>query len=296
MSDRQTHPTATVASALQAARQQGLERLDAELLMGAVLGKPRSWLLAHDTDALPDPALSAFLALVDRRAQGEPVAYLLGHKEFFGLTLSVSAEVLVPRPDTEVLVEWALELLQAGSGHPHPAVLDLGTGSGAIALAIQHQHPRAQVTAVDASAGALAVAQANAARLGLPVRFQLGSWLTPVAGTRFDLIVSNPPYIADDDPHLRGLTHEPKQALTSGPDGLDDIRWIAAHAPAHLLPGGWLLFEHGWDQADAVAALLQHHGFVNVTSREDLGGHRRCTGGHWPSGGPSSPLDGRHDL
>ena len=277
-------PIVTVASALQAARQAGLDRLDAEILMGSVLDKPRSWLLAHDTDPLASSTLATFESLVARRALGEPVAYLLGHKEFFGLDLVVGPDVLVPRPDTEVLVEWALALLQGGAALPAQAqVLDLGTGSGAIALAIQHGHTAAQVTAVDASAGALAMAQHNATRLGLPVTCLLGSWFTPVTGSRFDLIVSNPPYIAEADPHLAALQHEPKQALTSGPDGLDDIRLIIENAPAHLHAGGWLLFEHGWDQADAVAALLQRHGFLDVTSREDLGGHRRCTGGHLPS-------------
>ena len=277
-------PIVTVASALQAARQAGLDRLDAEILMGSVLDKPRSWLLAHDTDPLASSTLATFESLVARRALGEPVAYLLGHKEFFGLDLVVGPDVLVPRPDTEVLVEWALALLQGGAALPAQAqVLDLGTGSGAIALAIQHGHTAAQVTAVDASAGALTMAQHNATRLGLPVTCLLGSWFTPVTGSRFDLIVSNPPYIAEADPHLAALQHEPKQALTSGPDGLDDIRLIIENAPAHLHAGGWLLFEHGWDQADAVAALLQRHGFLDVTSREDLGGHRRCTGGHLPS-------------
>ncbi len=277
-------PIVTVASALQAARQAGLDRLDAEILMGSVLDKPRSWLLAHDTDPLASSTLATFESLVARRALGEPVAYLLGHKEFFGLDLAVGPDVLVPRPDTEVLVEWALALLQGGAALPAQAqVLDLGTGSGAIALAIQHGHTAARVTAVDASAGALAMAQHNATRLGLPVTCLLGSWFTPVTGSRFDLIVSNPPYIAEADPHLAALQHEPKQALTSGPDGLDDIRLIIENAPAHLHAGGWLLFEHGWDQADAVAALLQRHGFLDVTSREDLGGHRRCTGGHLPS-------------
>jgi len=239
----------------------------------------RAWLLAHDTDAL-DPAVHAqFLALCQRRTAGEPVAYLTGRKEFYGLPLQVDARVLDPRPDTETLVDWALEVI---APLPAPSVLDLGTGSGAIALALQHQHPTAQVLAVDASADALAVAQANAQRLALPVRFLQGHWLAAVPG-RFEAIVSNPPYIAAADPHLAALIHEPLQALASGTDGLDDIRTIIAQAPAHLQPGGWLLLEHGHDQAGAVRALLQAQGFAQVQSRNDLAGIARCTGGQWPT-------------
>ena len=185
--------------------------------------------------------------------------------------------MLDPRPDTEILVEWALEHM---APHTPCCVADLGTGSGAIALALQHQRPQASVTAVDVSADALAVAQANAQRLQLPVRFIQGAWLSRVDGV-FDLIVSNPPYIRQDDPHMAALRHEPRQALTSGADGLDDIRTIAAQAPAHLHPGGWLLLEHGWDQAEAVQTLLRQAGFAHVSSRQDLAGQWRCTGGQW---------------
>jgi release factor glutamine methyltransferase len=184
--------------------------------------------------------------------------------------------VLVPRPDTETLVEWALEL--PPTGLPHPAVLDLGTGSGAIALALKAARPAWQVTALDYSADALAVARTNAKRLGLAVHFLQGSWLQGVA-EKFDTIVSNPPYIAADDSHLAALTHEPLQALASGPDGLDDLRAIITQAAAHLHPGGWLLLEHGYDQALAVRGLLTQAGFAEVQSRQDLAGIERCSGG-----------------
>jgi release factor glutamine methyltransferase len=270
----------TVAQALQQARAHGLDRVDAQILLGAALRQSRSWLLAHDQDELAEADQTRFTQWLQRRAGGEPVAYILGDKEFFGLTLAVSPDVLIPRPDTETLVEWALELLPPTTAPQR--VLDLGTGSGAIALAIQHQRPGAQVTAIDASEAALHMAQANARRLNLPVRFVHGHWLTPVDHEQFDLIVSNPPYIADEDPHMAALGHEPRQALTAGPDGLDDLRQIAAAAPAHLPPGAWLLLEHGYDQAVAVAQLLTVQGFINVSTRFDLAGQPRCTGGQRP--------------
>ena len=272
----------TLRDALAQAQALGLERIDAQLLLLHTLNRAdagRAWLLAHDTDALPLQEQARFIALCQRRAAGEPVAYLRGMKEFYGLQLQVDARVLDPRPDTETLVDWALELLAPLAA---PRVLDLGTGSGAIALALQHQRPDAQVSAVDASADALAVAQANATRLGLAVQFARGDWLRGVVG-QFDAIVSNPPYIAAADPHLAALRHEPLQALASGADGLDDIRTIAAQAPVHLLPGGWLLLEHGWDQADAVQTLLRAAGLVEVQSRKDLAGIVRCSGGQWPT-------------
>lgn len=272
----------SIDDALQLARRLGVDRLDAQLLVGAVLQQPRSWLLAHDRDPLPLDAAERISALLQRRAAGEPAAYLLGHQEFFGLTLAVNPEVLVPRPDTETLVNWALEVLAL---HPTtdapPRVLDLGTGSGAIALAVAHTHPAAQVTAVDASEGALRTARLNGERLGLSVNWRLGSWFEAVAGERFDLILSNPPYIAEHDPHLPDLRFEPRSALTAGADGLDDLRTIIQQAPAHLNPGGWLLLEHGWDQAEAVAQLLRDRGFLGVDHRHDLGGHARCTGAQW---------------
>lgn len=267
----------TLRDALAAAAALGLDRLDAQLLLLHVLGRAsddRGWLLAHDTDTFDGPAQARFDDLCRRRRAGEPVAYLTGVKEFYGLPLAVDARVLVPRPDTETVVEWALEVLR---DRVAPRVIDLGTGSGAIALAIQSQRPDARVEAVDRSADALAVARANAQRLGLGVRFRQANWLQG-AGT-YDLVVSNPPYIAEDDPHLPALRHEPREALAAGRDGLDDLRAIAAAAPAHLAPGGWLLLEHGWDQAPAVRELLAAAGFCDVASRHDLGGHARCSGG-----------------
>ncbi|RZL63157.1 MAG: peptide chain release factor N(5)-glutamine methyltransferase [Variovorax sp.] len=278
----------TVAQALTAAAGFGIDRLDAQLLTLHALGRPlhdRAWLLAHDTDAFPPAAWPALAALLARRRGGEPVAYLVGQKEFHGLTLQVDARVLVPRPDTETLVDWALELLD---GRAAPALLDLGTGSGAIALALQRARPDAAVDAVDASADALAVASANAERLKLSVRFSQADWLAGAAALRpagYALIASNPPYIAADDHHLAALRHEPLSALAAGADGLDDIRRIVRDAPAHLATGdnqgGWLLLEHGHDQATAVRDLLTARGFAQVQSRNDLAGIARCSGGIW---------------
>ncbi len=262
---------------LRRAQTLGLDRLDAQWLHLLALGRPlhdRAWLLAHDHDELDARVLRQLDGLVQRRVAGEPMAYITGTKEFFGLLLQVDARVLDPRPDTETLVEWALEHM------PEQApcdVIDLGTGSGAIALALQHQRPQARVNAVDASTEALAVAQANAQSLQLPVRFVHSHWLREVQGA-FDLIVSNPPYIRADDPHLAALKHEPLQALASGADGLHDIRAIIEQAPAHLQPGGWLLLEHGYDQAEAVRELFRQTGWLNVQSRRDLAGIERCTG------------------
>jgi len=273
---------ATVDAALAGARGAGLDRLDAQLLLGAVLGRDRSWLIAHGDDALAPEQAARFDALVARRLAGEPVAYLLGRKDFHGLALQVSSAVLVPRPDTETLVDWALELLGgelAGSGAPQ--VLDLGTGSGAIALAIKHRCPRADLSAVDTSPDALAVADVNARALGLPLTLLRGHWWAPVAGRRFDLVVSNPPYVAGDDHHLDALRHEPRLALTPGGDGLDSLREIISGASAHLRDGSWLLLEHGHDQAREVQALLAAAGLHEVATRRDLGGNERCTGGRW---------------
>jgi release factor glutamine methyltransferase len=270
----------TLLKSLRHAQALGLDRIDAQLLHLFALGREsheRAWLLAHDTDELDAPVLERLEALLQRRAAGEPLAYITGTKEFFGLPLHIDARVLDPRPDTETLVEWALELLPDAPGH---SVIDLGTGSGAIALALQHERPHALVSAVDASTDALAVAQANAVRLRLPVHFIHSHWLDEVAGV-YDLIVSNPPYIRADDPHLEALEHEPLQALASGADGLDDIRSIIAQVPAHLEPGGWLLLEHGYDQAEAVRSLMTQAGWKNVQSRMDLAGIERCTGGQY---------------
>ena len=267
-----------IRQALSTANTLGLPRLEAQLLLLHSLGRAaheRAWLLAHDHDLLAEPAQTRYLALLQRRVAGEPLAYLTGVKEFYGLRLHVDARVLDPRPDTETLVDWALQCLTTWTA---PQVIDLGTGSGAIALALQHHRPDAQVSALDASAEALAVAQANAQRLGLAVRFVQSDWLTGVTG-RFALIVSNPPYIAEGDPHLPALAHEPRQALTAGADGLDDLRTIIRQAVPHLAPGGWLLLEHGWDQADAVRSLLRSAGLGQVQSRTDLNGIERCSGG-----------------
>jgi release factor glutamine methyltransferase len=270
--------TPTLAQTLLNLQAQGLDRLDAHMLLLHTLGRgthDRAWLLAHDTDLMPPEALQRLHALAERRQQGEPVAYLTGHKEFFGLDLHVDARVLVPRPDTETLVEWVLEALPP----TRPAsVLDLGTGSGAIALALKHTRPDLEVHAIDFSQDALAVARANAQHLKLAVQFSQGSWLEGVP-SRFNVIASNPPYIAAQDEHLAALTHEPLQALASGTDGLDDIRHIITQAPKHLLADGWLLLEHGYDQATPVRALLQQAGFKEVQSRRDLNGIERCSGG-----------------
>jgi len=275
-----SEPALTLDQALRDAQQRGLDRLDAQLLLLHALGRDahdRAWLIAHDTDALGAEALARLEPLLQRRLAGEPLAYITGTKEFFGLPLQIDARVLDPRPDTETLVEWALEHLSAQA----QAEVNLGTGSGAIALALQHQRPQARVSAVDVSPEALAVARGNAERLQLPVRFIHSHWLREVQGT-FDLIVSNPPYIRADDPHLAALWHEPLQALASGADGLEDIRTIMKQAPAHLKAGGWLLFEHGWDQAEAVRALLTQAGGQQVGSRRDLAGIERCSGAQWP--------------
>lgn len=267
----------SIKNSLLRSMHLGLDRIDAQVLHLLALGRDlhdRAWLLAHDSDVLPADVAERLEALIHRRLSGEPVAYITGCKEFFGLQLQVDARVLDPRPDTETLVEWALEQLPSDTPL---RVLDLGTGSGAVALALKHQRPNCTVTAVDASAEALAVASANAQRLGLALQCVQSHWMDAVSG-QFDLIVSNPPYVAEGDPHLAALTHEPLSALTSGADGLDDIRQIIADAPAHLAPGGWLLLEHGWDQAAPVQALLHQAGFAQVQSRQDLGGIARCTG------------------
>lgn len=286
-----------VAQCMRQAQTLGLARVDAQMLLLHSLQRPlhnRAWLLAHDSDTLSLEQEVAWQTGLQRRLNGEPVAYITGRKDFFGLTLAVDARVLDPRPDTEILVEWALALMPVAQTHTTPVpglhqqttrVLDLGTGSGAVALALQYQRPAAQVTAIDSSEEALIVARANAVNLHLGVQFIASDWLkaldVQITGL-FDLIVSNPPYVAEGDPHLVALTHEPRKALTSGADGLDDIRQIIAQAPAHLAPGGWLLLEHGWDQAFAVQSLLREAGFVQVQSRRDLAGIERCTGAAMP--------------
>lgn len=263
----------------------GLPLTEARMLLLHVLGRAthdRAWLVTHDGDELPPDVASRFELLLHRRLQGEPMAYLTGHKPFYGLDLTVDARVLDPRDDTETLVDWALDLCPSEPRATPWRLLDLGTGSGAIALALAHERPEAEVTAIDRSPDALAVARSNAQRLNLPLRLVEGNWFAPVSGEHFDLVVSNPPYIRENDPHLQALAHEPHGALVSGADGLADIRQLIDHAPDHLLPGGWLLLEHGWDQAAAVRDLLVSAGFERVQSRQDLAGIERCSGGQRP--------------
>lgn len=272
-------------AALRSLLAQGLERLDAQMLLLMATGRDphdRAWLSAHGDEPLPTDAAIRLDGLVARRRAGEPMAYLRGEQEFFGLSLRVDARVLVPRPDTETLVEWALSL--APELPSNARVADLGTGSGAIALALRSRRPGWHITATDASADALAVASANADRLGLPLRWAEGAWLDALPGEQFDLLVSNPPYIAEGDPHLSALGHEPGSALTAGPDGLADIRILVDQASRSLVPGGWLLLEHGHDQAGAVRALLGAAGFEQVGSRNDIAAIARCSGGRWPAG------------
>ena len=270
----------TVGAAQARALAAGLERIDAQLLLGALLGVDRAWLMIHSDDDLSEVQMQRFEHWLAQRQDGVPLAYLVGEKEFHGLMLKVDRHTLVPRPDTEVLVDWALELLPEGQA---AELVDLGTGSGAIALALAHRRPGAKVTAVDLSTGALAMARANGEALNLKVEWLEGSWWQPLGGRQFDLIVGNPPYIAGDDHHLPALRHEPLSALTPGGDGLDSLRTIIAGAQAHLRPGGWLLLEHGWDQTPAVADLLRAAGFQELACRNDLGGQPRVSGGRRPA-------------
>lgn len=269
----------SIAQALRQAQAAGLDRLDAQLLLGHLLQQNRAWLIAHDDQTLPEAMAAAFEDGRRRVADGEPLAYLIGEQAFYGLRLQVTPAVLVPRPDTETLVDWALALLPT-LARPRPRVIDLGTGSGAIALAVAQAHPAADVSATDLSAEALAVARGNAQRLKLTVTLTQGAWWQAVAAdARFDLVLCNPPYIAAGDSHLPALRHEPLMALSPGGDGLDAYRQIITGAADHLAPGGWLLFEHGWDQADAVADLLRQAGFSRIATRCDLAQRPRCTGG-----------------
>jgi release factor glutamine methyltransferase len=274
----------TLAECLSQAHGMGLARVDAHMLLLHSLDRhlhDRAWLLAHDTDTLSALQLGQWQTALQRRLDGEPVAYITGRKDFFGLTLSVDARVLDPRPDTETLVAWALAVLPEAPTPNALRLLDLGTGSGAVALALQHARPDAQVWSVDASEEALDVARANAAQLDLPVHFIASDWFAQI-DVNFDLIVANPPYIAQADPHLHALRHEPIQALTSGCDGLNAIRHIIQNAQAYLADSAWLLLEHGHDQAERVKSLLLQAGFIQVQSRTDLAGHARCSGGQKP--------------
>lgn len=281
----------TVQQWLQSARQQLAQfvppdeaTIEAQLLLMHVLNVNRAWLIAHATDLLQAVAVNNFEKLVQRRLQGEPIAHILGSREFFGLTLKVTPDTLIPRPDTETLVEAALQKINRPM-----RILDLGTGTGAIALAIARHAPQCEVIAVDASAAALAVAKENAAA------FQLGNlqcvasnWFAALPERKLDLIVSNPPYIEDNDPHLQqgDLRFEPLSALASGADGLQDIRQIIAQAPAYLNDGGWLMLEHGYNQAPAVQKLLNAHGFQDIQTIKDLGDNPRVTLGQIGSTNP----------
>ncbi len=282
----QPEPSLRQVVADASARLGGIDaRHEAELLLLHVLERPRSWLFAHATDPLAAADQAAFETLLARRMAGEPVAYLTGRRGFWTLDLEVDPATLIPRPETELLVELALERLPSDQSLQ---LADLGTGSGAIALALASERPQAQVLATDASPGALAVAARNAARHELPnVCFAEGGhdWYAPLRGMRFDLIASNPPYIASDDPHLDqgDLRFEPASALASGVDGLDDIRRIVDGGQAHLRPGGWLLIEHGWDQGAAIRALFDAAGFAEVQTAQDLEQRDRITLGRRPA-------------
>ena len=253
-------------------------RLEARVLAAFAWDVAPAWLIAHDTDPLTEAQTAQFAALLARRLSGEPVAHLTGTREFYGRSFQVSPDVLIPRPDTELLVELALRRVPPGRA---VSVLDLGTGSGCIAITLALERPLAEITAVDRSAAALAIARHNADILNAHVEFLGSDWFVALSGRRFDLIVGNPPYIAAADPHLtRGdVRFEPLSALAAGPDGLEDLRRLVAAAGAHLQPGGALLLEHGYDQADAVQALLQSARFRHVQSWPDLSGIRRVSGG-----------------
>lgn len=270
---------ADIRAMLAAASERLGERVDAELLLLHVVQQSRSWLFVHADDTLDTDVQTAYAALVERRAAGEPVAYVTGRRGFWSLELEVTPATLIPRPETELLVELALQRLPRDFGG---AVADLGTGSGAIALALARERPRARVMATDASVAALEVARRNAQRHAIDnVCFVHGDWLAPLAEQRFELIVSNPPYIEAADPHLAhgDLRYEPASALASGADGLDDIRRIVDDAHAHLQPAGWLLFEHGWNQGDAARGLLETAGYVDVFTAQDLEQRDRVSGG-----------------
>lgn len=270
----------SIAQATAQARSEGIDRLDAQLMIGALLNQPRGWLIAHDDLLLTRIQSEKLMQWVGRRRDGEPLAYLLGQKEFHGLMLQVGPSVLVPRPETELLVDWGLRLLQGRlAAISNPRVIDLGTGSGAIALAIKHRFQAATVVAVDCSAAALETANGNARSLNLTLDLVQGGWWSAVPGKRFDLALSNPPYIAKGDRHLAALRHEPQGALIAHRDGLADLEEIIDGARAHLNPDGWLLLEHGHDQANALRQRLAGAGFGQVQTLCDLAGLERCTGG-----------------
>lgn len=255
----------------EALRTSSVDAREARLLLAAATGFSEAALVAYPERELPAETQERFQDFVRRRKTGEPAAYILGHKEFYGLELAVNPAVLIPRPETELLVDLSLQ-------REFSSAVDLGTGSGAIALALKRMRPKARVVAVEASAAALVVAQRNAVKHGLEIEFRHGRWFEPLAGERFDLIVANPPYVAEGDAHLADLGFEPRGALVSGPDGLDAIREIARGAPRHLSPGGWLLLEHGMGQDSPVRALLSQAGLEDVESCPDLARIPRVAG------------------
>ncbi|WP_110665630.1 peptide chain release factor N(5)-glutamine methyltransferase [Salinicola halophilus] len=279
----ETRPPLTVDEALRRASGRLTEsdsaRLDAELLLMHVLGVGRTWLYTWGDRPLDADAQDRFDALLARREAGWPVAYLVGRREFWGLELDTTAATLIPRPDTERLVEAALASAPRQAG----ALLDLGTGTGAVALAFACERPGWRVSAVDDSADAVALAAANAERLGLEVEVMISDWFSALAGRRFDVIVSNPPYIADDDPHLtRGdVRFEPRSALVADADGFAALETLVIGARTHLNVGGWLWLEHGFEQGATLRRRLEHHGYRDVATFEDLGGRERVTGGRW---------------
>lgn len=273
-------PPSTLGEALELARGR-IDRIDARVLLREAAGVSTTTLAAYPERSLSPDAAKLYVDWLERREQGEPVAYLTGEREFFGRLFRVNSATLIPRPETELLVELAIAAVE---DFATPSLLDLGTGSGIIAISIALERPEAHVTAIDFSPGAIEMAATNALAQGAKVRCLLGSWYQPVEDERFHCIVSNPPYIAEHDPHLAqgDLRFEPISALASGPNGLDDIRQIIAKAGQHLLPGGSLLLEHGYDQAAAVRELLEAQGFVAVQSWEDLAGIERVSGGRMP--------------
>ena len=259
----------TIAEALATS---GIDAREARLLLAHAAGFSEASVIAHPERTLPPEIGQRFAGFVDRRARGEPVAYILGRKQFYGLDFTVTPAVLIPRPETELLVELAL-------AREASSIADLGTGSGAIAVSLKRHRPKARVVAVDSSAAALEVARRNSVRLGLEIELRHGRWCEPLASDRFDLIVANPPYVAEGDPHLAELRHEPAAALVAGADGLEALREIAATAPAHLERGGCLFVEHGMGQDAAVRRLLEMNGLEEVTSWPDLAGIPRVSGG-----------------
>lgn len=289
----------SIAAALAGARTT-IAIGEARMLLRHVLGVGAAWLEAHSDDMLSRSALDAFAVMVKRRACGEPMAYLMGFREFYGREFSVTPAVLIPRPETEMLVELARAKV-GGGDTPHAArgrvlkLLDLGTGSGCVAITLALELPDALVLAADISADALAVARANTSLLDVDVGFFESDWFERFAEQRFDCIVANPPYVADGDVHLTegDLRFEPPKALACGSDGLDAIRQIIAAAPAHLEAGGWLYVEHGYDQAVAIGELLARHGFMEIEQHRDLAGIVRVSGGRAPAldAGPESPLN-----